>query len=764
MGQSQPGAAISQAGPPQSLPLGYWRLQYITHDATGKLHKLRGNPAVIEDSRMLFKADEIDYNEETGDVRASGHVYFQQYLKNERIWADHVDYNTDAEQGKFYDLRGEMHPAIDPRPGVLTSSSPFYFEGKWAERIEGRYTLYDGFVTNCKMPKPWWRLKGPKFLIEPEHKAVAYHTTFMVRKMPLFYAPFFYHSLEPRPRRSGFLMPNMGHSSRRGWMAGAGYFWAINRSYDATYRVQAFTQRGFTHHLDFRGKPNERSDFDAIIYAAQDSGIPDSGSPPQKYSGVSAYVVGKSDLGAGWTARGAINYVSSFRFRQEWTESYNELVGSEIHSVGFVNKNWSTFTLDGIFARLQNFQQAEIQVTDPGTNHTHYVADAVTIRKLPEAEFSSRDRQIFKNVPVWFSFQSAAGLLYRDEPIFDGSTLIDHFQTGQFMNRVNINPQVTAALHWGSIHLIPSFGFQETYYGEAQAPYQDRYRVVGTNIVRSARQFSADLILPSLARVFDKKTIFGDKLKHVIEPRATYRYVAGVGDDYNRFIRFDETDLTSNTNELEISLTNRIYAKRGDTVQEIFSWELAQKRYFDPTFGGALVPGQRNVVWSTSDLTPYAFLVEPRSSSPVVSVIRMNPIPGLGVSWSADYDHRRGEVVNSMFALDYHWSRYFVSVGHNQVHTDPALTAAANQFRWRLGLGDPNHRGWNAGVDSIYDYRKGYIQYTTAQVTYNTDCCGLSFQLHRIPRANGVENQFRIAFAVANIGTFGTLKKQDRMF
>jgi len=121
-------------------------------------------------------------------------------------------------------------------------------------------------------------------------------------------------------------------------------------------------------------------------------------------------------------------------------------------------------------------------------------------------------------------------------------------------------------------------------------------------------------------------------------------------------------------------------------------------------------------------------------------------------------------VVNSMFALDYRWSKYFVSVGHNQVHTDPALTPAANQFRWRLGFGDPNHRGWNAGLDSIYDYRKGYIQYTTAQVTYNTDCCGLSFQLHRIPRANGVENQFRVAFAVANIGTFGTLKKQDRMF
>jgi ribosomal protein S18 acetylase RimI-like enzyme len=40
---------------------------------------------------------------------------------------------------------------------------------------------------------------------------------------------------------------------------------------------------------------------------------------------------------------------------------------------------------------------------------------------------------------------------------------------------------------------------------------------------------------------------------------------------------------------------NRVFAKRGDTVQEIFTWQLGQKRYFDPTFGGALIEGRRNV-------------------------------------------------------------------------------------------------------------------------------------------------------------------------
>jgi LPS-assembly protein len=470
----------------------------------------------------------------------------------------------------------------------------------------------------------------------------------------------------------------------------------------------------------------------------------------------------------GWTARANINYITSFRFRQEWSESYNDIIGSEIHSVGFVNKNWSSFTVNAIFARLQNFQSSEIDTT-PGEPAPHYMANAVTIRKLPEVEFTSRHRRIWDRLPFYFSFESSAGFLYRSEPIFnaDNSALVDNFQTGQFMNRSSLSPRITGAFHWAGMHLVPSFGIQETYYGEAQSPYLDRYHVVGTNIVRSARDFSLDLLLPSLARVFEKKTIFGDKLKHVIEPRATYRYVTGIGDNYTRFIRFDENDLWSDTNELLLSLTNRIYAKRGTSVEEIFTWELFQKRYFDPTFGGALVPGQRNVIGPSADLTAYAFLVGPRSTSPVVSVMRISPVNGLGIRWQTDYDPRLGRIVDSSFAMDYRYAKYFVSAGNNMVNTDPAITAAANQFRVRAGFGDPNHRGFNAGAEAIYDYRQHAIQYTTSQVTYNTNCCGLSVQFHsfNIGSNVGSRSEFRMAFTVANIATpLGNLKKQDRMF
>jgi LPS-assembly protein len=758
-----PAPEVTAATIPAPEP-GTWRVGAVTQESIGGVYHLRGR-AVLESTSMIFRADEIDYDDNTGELEARGHVYFKSYEHGEELWAERIEYNTDEERGKFYNVSGKGQPRIDARPGILTSTSPFYFQGEWAERIGARYILHNGFITNCKMPRPWWRLKGPRFDISPGDRAIARNTIFAVRKFPIFFTPFFYKSLEKMPRKSGFLTPNIGNSSRRGTMIGIGYFWAINRSYDVTYRVQDFTDRGFAHHVDFRGKPREETDFDAIFYGVQDRGLR-FGDNLRKEGGSSLYMVGKSDLGHGFVARGLINYLSTYRFRQAFTESYTEAVSSEIHSVGFVNKAWSYYSFNAIFARLENFQRQEVEIRNELTGSVRLEPDSVIIRKMPEVEFTGRDKQPWSKLPIWYSFRSAAGLLYRAQPVFEGDTLIDKFQTGQFMNRFNIEPRVSTALRWKDIHIIPSFTLHETYYGEAQRFDQGRYHVLGTNLVRSARDLAVDLIFPPLERIFNTKTRFGDKLKHVIEPRVSYRHVSGVGTDYNRFIRFDETDLLSDTNEMEISLTNRIYAKRGNQVTEILSWQLWQKRYFDPTFGGAILDGRRNVLNSTIGLTPYTFLNGSRVASPVVSVLRTNPTHRLGVEWRADYDATRGGVSNSTLTADYRSGAFFVSMGHGQVRTDPVLTASANQLRGSIGYGEPNRRGMNARFETIYDFRKGGIQYSTTQLTYNTDCCGFSVQIRTLNLGPGVPSrtEARVAFSIANIGSFGTLKKQERLF
>jgi LPS-assembly protein len=708
-----------------------------TEEKDGSKYHLVGN-AQVETAEMLLKADRIDYDEETGEARATGNVHFEHFTNGEKLQAERGEYNVDDETGKFYEVSGTSPAKIQSRPGVLTTSNPFYFQAKWAERQRDKYILHDGFITDCKMPNPWWILRGPTFDVIPEDRAVAYRSIFWLRRIPIFYAPAFYKSLRKNPRRSGFLTPNIGNSSRRGKMVGLGYYWAINRSYDLMYRNQYFTERGFAHNVDLRGKVNDRTDFDAMVYGVNDRGVK-IGDQIQKQGGFLASFNGRSDLGHGWLARGEIHYLSSFQFRQNFTESFYEAIAAESRSTAFLTKHWSSFGMNLVFDRDEVFQ-----ITSNNEDH-------LIVRKLPEFEFVSRERQVSRRfLPIWFSLESSASLLHRDQPLFT---------TRQFVDRVDFAPRVMTAAYWKGFSLVPSFLVRETHYGSS---LQDGVPI-GQNVVRSSREFTADLTIPSIARVFKSpKWLGADKVKHVIEPHLSYRNINGI-DDFNELVRFDEADIYSNTNELEISVTNRLYAKQKDgRVNEVLTWQVSQRRYFDPTFGGAVVPGQRNVLLSSADLTGYAFIDGPRNYSPVVSLLRYSY--KIGMEWRADYDPLRGQIVNSGFTADYRQDKYFISLGHNQVRESDVLSPSSNQFRGLFGIGNDNRRGWNAGSSVYYDYRKKLLQYATTQITYNTDCCGFSVQYRRFAFGTRNENQFRVAFAVANIGTFGTLKRQERTF
>lgn len=685
----------------------------------------------VETSNMLLTADEVDYNQDTADADVRGHVHYENFITGEKLFCDHGTYNTQDETGTFYEVSGTAPSRIAARPGLLTTTNPFYFQAKRAERREGQYILYDGFLTDCTLPNPWWRLQGPRFDLVPRDHAVAYSSWFYLRKLPLFYVPRFRKSLKREPRQSGFLVPNIGHSSLRGNMVGIGYYWAINRSYDLTYRAQYFSSVGLNHTLDFRGKVNQTTDFNLTLYALNDH----SSNPSISQGGYLALFDGKSYLPGGWEARGHLDLLSSFLYRQEFSESINEAIFSETHSVGFLTKHWSDYGFNFVAERDVNYQ-----TTAPG--------DQIEMRKLPELQFIAREHS-FKTWPVWVSLNASNGLEDRSQPAF---------QTRQFTDRANFAPRVTTAFHWLGMDLVPSFTLHETVYDSSFQAGQ----VTGADLTRSARDVGVEWVLPSLERIFDAPSWMGDKVKHVIEPRIEYRYVSGVH-DFNDIVRFDDVDLLSNTNEVTFSLTNRLLAKdKNGNVTDLLSWQLLYKRFFDPTFGGAVIPGQRNVVESVADLTGFDFLDGYRHQSPIVSALRYQS--RVGVEWRTDYDPVRHAFVNNSVTLDAHVGKYSASIGHTMIRTDPILAPNSNQMRFSGAYGNQARRGWNAGVSAFYDFRLGKLEYTLAQVTYNTDCCGLSAQYRIFSFGTRNEHQELFSFAVSNIGTFGTLKRQERIF
>ena len=705
--------------------------------AEGDLRHLRGH-VHLESLDKKLDADAVDYNDDTGDVEAWGNVRYENFVDGTKLNCDHAKYNVNTEMGIFYEVRGTSETKIVSRPGLLTTNNPFYFEGKWGERVEGKYIIHEGFITDCKIPKPWWRLNSAKFDILPHDRAITYHAVFRVKKVPIFYFPAYYKSLKVLPRQSGFLTPNIGHSTLYGEMFGLSYYWAIARSYDALYRIQYLTLRGPAHTLEFRGKVRPGTDFSFNLYAVEDRGVKIGNGTIQKQGGEEFTFDGHSDIGNGWFARAHIDYLSSFLFRESFSQSFHDTIFSETHSVGFVIKHWSSYEFDVVADRDQEFENANPQ-------------DTIVIKKLPDAEFLSRDRQILGGVlPVWFSFTSSAGLLNRDQP---------EFETPTFVSRLDVYPEVTTAFHFAGFHLTATGAIRETDYGHSIV----NGVVSNQGILRNSREIAVQLIPPAFERIFQSpKWLGGDKVKHLIEPRIDYKLVDGIN-NFNKIIRFDENDLMTNTDQVTLSLTNRLFVKdKNGNVNEVASWEVAQSRYFDPTFGGAVIPGQRNVFESTEELDGFDFLDGPRNYSPIVSVLRFQHV--VGFEWRMDYDPVLGHISNSSFNGNIRLSKYYFSLGHTVVRPNPVVTAPDNQINVLVAVGNQNRKGWNAGVTAFYDLDRHVLDFATTEVTYNTDCCGISVEYRRYNFGTRDDTQYRLSFSIANVGAFGNLRKQERIY
>ena len=288
---------------------------------------------------------------------------------------------------------------------------------------------------------------------------------------------------------------------------------------------------------------------------------------------------------------------------------------------------------------------------------------------------------------------------------------------------------------------------------------------------------------PTLGKVFDR-TLFGRKVKHTIEPRLMYHIVSGVT-GFQNTIRFDSRDILSDTNELEYGVIQRWYLKDPDAKcdetskqpcegpREFISWEIANRYYFDPTFGGAVVNGKRNVLTSTADFTGIAFLTEPRRFSPVMSKLRVRATNHLDSQWQLDYDTQKGRINSSSVFVTYRLGEFFAGGSHTFFHNPGEIFVnnpipapnQFNQFRVQLGYGGPSRRGLSGQTTLGFDESTGFLQYGSFQTSYNWDCCGISMEYRRFALGSvRNENQFRFAFSLANVGVFGNLKKKDTLF
>lgn len=784
-----PGAASEL---PHTLPIPKEQdvtITAIQQEKVGSMYRLHGN-AEIDYGAYILRSDDMTYNSDTGEAVADGHVTLDGGPNDEHIQASHGTYNIHAESGRFENVTGSIGAHFKGRQMILTSSSPFFFTGKVVEKPgPDHYKLFDGMVTTCEMPHPRWQFNVRKAVVEVGGTAKIYHSSFDVKDIPILYFPFATLPAERVPRQSGFLIPNVGTSNTKGTILGESFFWDINRTMDAHFGAEYFSKRGWAPQGEFRARPTDSSFIDLNYFSVLDRGI---GVPKMDQGGEEARLIAVGEFPHNFRGVANIDYLSSFVFRLAFTETFTQAVDSEVKSDAFLSNATRGFFYNAFMERYQDFE---------GTTS----GDVISILHAPGVELDSVDHEI-PHSPFYWSYDAALEGLSRSEP---------GFSTAPLLGRLDLSPTLSLPLLFKGWSLRPEIALRDTTYTQELVTSPNGTRTaVSDTINRKSVDGSIELRPPALDRVFDHEH-FGRTWKHVVEPRIVYNYTTGI-DNFSEILRFDNRDILTNTNEVEYAVVNRLYAKRvsdkknedcglpgmpnlfiggalphslipwqrqgqasdlpcddGSGVREIVTWELAQKYFLDPTFGGALVAGRSNVFTSTADLTGIAFLTQVRRLSPLISRLRINTSSRTDIEWDLDYDFKQGQINSSTVLVNYRLAGFTLGGGDAflQVPPESAITNSVpspqsfNQFRLLLGYGHTNKPGFSAAANVGFDSNLNFLQYGALQTTYNWDCCGINLEVRRFNLGSvRNENEYRFTFALANLGALGNLRRTEKLF
>ena len=741
-----------------------------TQSREGDHYTLAGDVEIHYRDRIIH-ADRIDYDAATGELSADGHLRIEGGSSNEQITASRGTLNLKNDTGRFFDVEGSVGLKKTSSKIIYTSGNPFLFTGRMVVKLgPDHYEVYNGTVTSCRLPHPDWRLYSGKFVIIDD-KAVAHNSTFRLINVPILYLPYVTHPVDSDDRQSGLLIPIFGQSSSKGFIVGEQVYFAINRSMDLTVGSEFFSLRGWSQSAVFRYKGPGRNFLTARYNGLLDRGYTPTNGSYTNQGGQEATLSTRYDISPHTRFVADVDYLSSYIYRQAFTENFNQAVSSDIVSDAYVTHNNHFYSASIYADRYQGLKRVT-------------TGEQVRIFHAPSLDFNTIEQPLQHTHLLWSLDAQATGLK-RVQQNFTSSGIIERF---------DLHPHFAYPVAFNGWRLRPSVAIRDTVYTRSRlsSPIPGAVPVEVTDpLNRKDVEAEAELRAPVLERTFELPRFaryLGTQMKHTIEPTATYRFVHGV-DNYNQVLRFDPVDVVTNTNELEYSVTQRIYLKHRDTTactpaqatsddahcgnEEMLRWRLSQKYFFDPNFGGAVSVGRRNVFDTTLNFSGIAFLTDPRNISPLLSELRLRTSANTDLEWDFDYDTGVKKFTRNNVFADVHQGNYFAGLsyaylnapGRFQTQGTVSLLSDFSQVRILLGYGTPTKQGLSLAANAGVDLNLESLQYGAVQASYNFDCCGFSVEYRKFelgPVRN--ENSYRFNFTLANVGTAGNLRRAERLF
>ncbi|WP_139350379.1 LPS assembly protein LptD [Rhodanobacter sp. B04] len=526
------------------------------------------------------QADTIDYNDDTTDYDARGNVRYQE--AGQLMAGTHMRGNTDANRGIADDVRYQM---LDQRGNGVA---------KQGQMLDAQHTRYSmATYSTCDLGHHVWEFRGKTITIDKAAGVgVARDATMRIGKVPFLYLPYFSFPVDHQ-RKSGFLYPTFGRSSRSGFEISTPYYLNLAPNYDATLDPRIYTLRGSMLAGEFRYLVPGSSGQLNVEYVPNDHGASDGLADTQ---GKSRYLVSYTDhtqLWQGWQFVGSYNHASDSSYLYDYGNALSHTVVYAFASNAAIigsGKWWNA-----------SFGGTLFQNTNPFAT-----ASSLPYEQLPYANFSM-------DVPLnhWLQFGMDSSVAeFRKDDNVDGQ-------------RADIYPYLSADFGTSAWFVRPKLAYRYTTY-QLDGNYQDYgyYGMLGSGTASPFTQQSPSRSLPIVSLdsglVFDRSTsLFGDSYTQTLEPRLYYLYVpyrnqndlplfdsSLMSFDYWQLFspnQFAGADRQMNANNLTGAITTRLL---DDDGIERLSASFGQIRYFTPQ--RVQLPNTSNTVpavtdWSGSD-------------------------------------------------------------------------------------------------------------------------------------------------------------------
>ena len=546
-------------------------------EAEAGRYRLWGNVLGQRGGQNLF-AEQITYDAEGETAQAQGKV---RYRSGERLlFGSQADMALGSETGE---INGANFWLLDKH--LRGRAETLYIEGPEQMRLQS--TLF----TTCDEGNEFWRLKAARLqLDQAENVGIAHHARLELLGVPVFYSP--YLSFPLAGRKTGFLIPTIGESSRSGTEFSLPWYLNIAPDKDATLTPNYMSNRGVLWDGEFRYL-NARSRGDITLAYL----------PGDKIFGENRSAIMLNHLGdpaPGWRTSLRYQEVSDGEYLNDFGTQLNVTSITHLESRADASYRDAYWSASVMVQKYQTLDQSRSLTSRPYARLPQIKLDMSTLRIGAGLELDARAELV--------RFDREAGVIGK---------------------RIDIQPSISLPMESAAAFLTPRLGFRHTRYSlQRSAADSD------ASPQRNLPLFSLDSGL-----FFERNLSGGGRATlQTLEPRLFYLYVPYVDQselivDENgasrvfdssqpllsigqmfRDNRFNGADRVNDANQLSAVLTSRFLDEGG---RELASASLGRIFYFsdrEVTLPGRAVETQLASNWLGEVSTHWAASVSSRLS------------------------------------------------------------------------------------------------------------------------------------------------------